>query len=180
MNARQRCIAILVIGSLSALGTDVRAAHDDDPDSPFYKASELSLDLFGTGSIGQSTINNLSGDRVEEDVRLGLGAGLNYFFTRHIGLGGEAYSENAGHSFIDSASLNLIGRLPLGTSGVAPYLFVGGGYQFDEIERWLLNLGGGFEFRFQKNWGLFIDARYVFTDETKNYGLGRAGVRLSF
>ena len=181
MNACQRCIALVVIGSLSAFGSGVRGAdHDDDTDSPFYKANELSLDLFGTGSIGQSTINHLSGDRLEDNTRLGLGAGLNYFFIQHLGLGAEAYSEDAGHSFIDVASVNLIGRLPLGTSGVAPYAFVGPGYQFDKVEQWLLNLGGGFEFRFQKQWGIFIDARYVFTEETKNYGLGRVGVRLAF
>lgn len=172
-----------MIGSLSAFGTGVCADYlepVDHTDSPFYKPNELSLDLFGTGSIGQETINNLSSDRIEDDLRLGLGAGLNYFFLQHFGIGADAYSEDAGHSFIDSTSVNLIGRLPIGTSGVAPYIFGGGGYQFDKFEQWLVNVGGGFEFRFQKNWGLFIDARYVFAEETKNYGLGRAGVRLSF
>jgi outer membrane protein W len=74
----------------------------------------------------------------------------------------------------------LIGRFPIGHGGLAPYVFGGGGYQFDVIEQWLGNVGAGLEYRFTRNWGVFIDARYVFTDETKNYGLGRLGVRFSF
>lgn len=83
----------------------------------FYRANELSIDLFGSASIGQQTIDNFSGDRVTEDARLGAGVGINYFFTRHFGLGGEAYTENTDRNFVDSASLNLLGRLPIGESG---------------------------------------------------------------
>jgi hypothetical protein len=36
------------------------------------------------------------------------------------------------------------------------------------------------EFRFTPNIGLFADARYVLPDRTKYYGVGRAGLRLSF
>lgn len=173
-------MAVGLIGTFCAVCVS-SAEHDSAMQEPdFYRAHEFSLDLFGSGSIGQQTINNLSGDRISRDVRLGAGAGVNYFFTRHFGLGGEAYTENTGHSFVDSASLNLVGRLPIGDSGLAPYLFVGGGYQFDDIEQRLLNTGAGLEVRFHRNWGIFVDARYVITDETKNYGVGRAGVRFSF
>jgi hypothetical protein len=168
-----------MIGSLSAFGTGVCADYvdhvDHDTDSPFYRANELSLDLFGTGSTDQD-----NGRGGESSTRFGLGAGLNYFFLQHLGIGADAYSEDAGHSFIDSTSGNLIARFPIGTSGVAPYGFIGGGYQFDKVEQWFANVGGGFEFRFQKNWGIFIDARYVFADETDNYPLGRAGFRFGF
>ena len=177
-----RVIAIGFTVALSIVGFESLAAgdHDSGDDSlALYRPHELSLDLFGTGSIGQQTINNL-GSASSRDVRLGAGAGLNYFFTRHIGLGGEAYSENTDHCFIDSSSLNVIGRLPIGDSGLAPYGFAGGGYQFDAIAQWFGNVGAGLEYRFCRNWGLFLDARYVFTGETKNYGLGRLGARFSF
>jgi hypothetical protein len=45
--------------------------------------------------------------RVRDDGRLGLGLGGSYFFTRHLGLGGDAYTENAQHSFVDNASASL-------------------------------------------------------------------------
>ena len=145
-----------------------------------YRANELSLDLFGSASIGQQTINNLSGDRISHDARLGAGAGLNYFFSRNIGIGAEAYTEDTRHNFIDNVSGSLIGRFPLGQSGAAPYVFVGAGRQLDPIYLWFAHLGAGFEYRFTAHVGAFLDARYVFTDGTKNYGLGRVGLRLAF
>ena len=81
---------------------------------------------------------------------------------------------------MDNASLSLIGRLPLGRSGFAPYIYGGGGHQFDPIELNYLHAGGGLEYRFTRRLGLFVDARYVFTDETPNYGQGRVGLRIGF
>ncbi len=145
-----------------------------------YTARETTFDVFGSASIGQQTINNLSRQRISHDARLGAGAGVNYFATRHLGFGAEAYSENTGHSFLDNASASLIGRLPLGHTGLAPYAYGGGGRQFDPIELNYLHAGGGLEYRFTRRLGAFVDARYVFTDGTKNYGLGRAGLRFGF
>ena len=59
-----------------------------------YNANEFSLDLFGTVSVNQETINNISGNRVRHNGRLGAGAGLTYYATRYVGIGGDAYSEN--------------------------------------------------------------------------------------
>jgi hypothetical protein len=149
-------------------------------DSYFYRAQELSVDVFGSGSLGEQTINNISGNKVEHNGRLGAGAGLNYFFSRYVGIGGDAYTENTAHNFIDSASGNLIGRLPIGDTGVAPYIFGGGGHQFDEVEQTFGQAGAGIEFRFAQHVGFFVDARYVFADKTQNYGVGRAGLRVNF
>ncbi len=150
------------------------------PSSAFYRAQELSFDLFGSGSIGQETINHVSGARLRDDGRLGAGGGLNFFFCRYLGVGGDAYSENTAHNFINSASANLIGRLPIGDTGIAPYIFGGGGRQFEEVLQSFGQAGGGIEFRFAKHVGFFVDARYVFADKTDNYGVGRAGLRISF
>lgn len=146
----------------------------------YYRASELSVDAFGSGSIGKYTIDNLSGDRIRHNTRLGVGAGLSYFFTRNIGVGGEAYSENTTGTFVDSASANLILRLPLGQSGFAPYAYGGGGRQFDNAKSWFAQLGAGMEYRFTPNIGVFVDARWVLPDEEKYYGVGRLGLRFAF
>ena len=148
--------------------------------SDTYRAHELSLDVFGSGSIGQTTIDNLTGTRVRHDIRLGAGAGLNYFLTRNIGLAAEGYSENPHHSFVNSASGSLILRLPLGQSGFAPYALAGAGHQFEPTDRWFVQLGAGLEFRFSPKIGIFTDARYVMAEGGRNYGLGRAGLRFSF
>lgn len=145
-----------------------------------YRANELSLDVFGSGSVGRYTIKNLSGRRVREDGELGAGLGLNYFFTRYIGIGGDLYSENDTGALVDSASGNLIARFPLGESGFAPYAFGGGGYQFDGLEVWFAQFGGGIEYRFTPHVGLFLDGRVVYPEETKYYGLARLGLRFAF
>jgi len=176
----------VVFGTLSvAYGVNAQDSASNNQsdtalDSRLYRPNELSVDLFGTGSIGQQTINHLSGDRINHHGKLGAGAGLNYFFCRYLGIGGDAYAENTDRSFVDSTSGNLIARLPIGESGLAPYIFGGGGYQFDEVRQSFGQAGGGLEFRFTPNWGVFVDARYVMADKTENYGVARAGLRLSF
>lgn len=144
-----------------------------------FRAKEFSLDAFGTVSVGQQTINHISGNRVTDDGRLGAGIGLNYFLTRNIGVGGDAYTENTAHSFVDNASGNLIFRIPIDKLHLAPYVFGGGGYQFDYNEIWFAQAGGGLELRVSPNVGLFVDARYVFTDKVDNFGVARAGLRFA-
>jgi Outer membrane protein beta-barrel domain len=148
-----------------------------------YRANELSLDAFGTAAIGEYTVEHLANqslNSVRQNTQFGVGAGLNYFITRYIGIGAEAYSHNTTGIFIDSASANLLLRAPLGGSGIAPYIMGGGGHQFDDSKYWFGQAGGGLEYRFLKHLGVFVDARVVWPNETKAYGVGRAGVNFSF
>ena len=165
-----------MLTAISALAEE-NSGHDS---SDLYRSNELSLDAFGSASLGAYTIENPSGERVEENTRLGAGLGLNYFFTRNIGIGADAYSEDTTGSFIDSASASLLLRFPLGKSGFAPYAFGGGGRQFDFVEAWFAQAGAGMEYRFTRNIGAFVDARWVLPDETKYYGVGRLGLRFAF
>jgi hypothetical protein len=173
---------ILMLAAKSALGQDNMtnnpASHYDQGD--YYRASELSMDVFGTASIGKYTIDHLSNTRIRQNTKLGAGLGLNYFITRNIGIGAEAYSENTTGVFVDSASANLILRLPLGQSGFAPYVFGGGGHQFDMLKLWFGQAGVGMEYRFCPHLGIFIDARGVVPNETKYYGVARLGLRIAF
>lgn len=171
-------LGMLIVVTLLVLTARPAPGADDENDK--YRAKETTLDLFGSGSLGQESINNITDDRTRHDLRAGAGAGLSYFVTRNLGLGGEAYSENTGHSFVDNASASLIGRLPLGHSGFAPYVYGGGGRQFDPVLLNFLHAGGGFEYRFTPRLGFFLDGRYVFTDETENHGVGRIGLRFVF
>ena len=94
--------------------------------------------------------------------------------------GYTAYTENTTGAFIDSASVNLILRLPLGHSGFAPYAFGGGGRQFDLAEVWFGQIGVGMEYRFTRHVGAFLDARWVLPGETESYGVARLGMRFTF
>ncbi len=145
-----------------------------------YRCNELSVDAFGTASLGRYTFEHWSSSRVRHNTEFGAGVGLNYFITRNLGLGADVYSENTSGPFIDSAEANLILRLPLGHSGFAPFIFGGGGNQFDMAKTWFGQAGGGLEYRFTRNVGLFVDARAVLPDETKCYGVGRLGLRFAF
>ena len=147
---------------------------------PIYRCNELSLDGFGMGSVGNYTLTHPSNNRVKNNSEGGVGVGLNYFVTRFVGIGAEAYSQNTTGVFIDNASGNLILRLPLGESGFAPYVLGGGGHQFDGAKLWFGQAGAGLEYRFCHNLGLFADARCVWPNETKYYGVGRVGIRFAF
>ncbi|HEY3931731.1 MAG TPA: hypothetical protein VGM58_05115 [Verrucomicrobiae bacterium] len=195
MKKWQQYLTVAVFGTLGAVycanaqdnttmttttTTSQQTTTSDTTTTLFYRAHELSIDAFGSGSLDERTIAHLSTDRINHNGRLGAGAGINYFFCRYVGIGGDAYTENTAHNFIDSASGNLIGRLPIGNSGVAPYIFGGAGHQFDEVEQTFAQGGAGIEIRFTPHIGFFVDARYVFPGKTDNYGVGRAGLRFSF
>jgi hypothetical protein len=172
----------MILAATAALGADEMGTDKggEGVKGAIYRGNELSLDLFGSGSLGKYSIDHLSGNTVRYDTRLGAGAGLNYFFTRNIGIGGDAYSENTSGPFIDSASGNLILRLPLGESGFSPYIYGGGGHQFELAKVSFAQAGAGMEFRFTPHVGVFLDARWVLPDKTQYYGVGRLGMRLAF
>jgi hypothetical protein len=173
---------ILMLAATSALGADNMGNDQDANSTPgdLYRSSEFSVDVFGTAALGEYTIDNPSASRVKHNTRMGAGAGVNCFFTRYLGIGADAYSENTTGAFIDSSSANLILRLPLGQSGFAPYAFGGGGHQFDLARASFAQVGAGMEYRFTPNIGTFVDARWVVPDRTRNYGVGRLGLRLAF
>lgn len=148
--------------------------------APIYRCNELSLDAFGMGSVGSYALRHPSGANFRHNTDGGAGVGINYFFTRHIGIGAEAYSQNTTGVFIDNVSANILLRLPICHSGFAPYILGGGGHQFDGAKLWFGQGGVGMEYRFCHHIGMFVDARCVWPNETKYYGVGRAGLRFAF
>ncbi len=154
---------------------------DYDEHTPLFRDTEISLDLFGTYSAPQNTIEHLSGDRLQHTGRAGAGLGVNFFFLRYIGLGVDAYTENTAGSFVDNLSGNLILRLPIETLHIAPYVYGGGGRQFDPGQTYFGQVGAGLEVRIISHVGLFVDGRYVMTtDGSQNFAVARGGIRISF
>ena len=145
-----------------------------------YEANELSFSVFGTGTVGERTLRHPSEERIERDGKLGLGTGLSYFFHRNLGIEAYTYTESTHHNWFDNVGGDLIARFPILESGVAPYVFGGGGRQLDPLYQWYWDAGGGIEWRFAPHVGMFVDARYVWADKTKDYGLGRLGLKFGF
>lgn len=171
------------IAAVVCLGIGVSGAVAADRDAPaeqLFLEKEVNLDIFGSVSVGQEVVENLTDERVKDNGRLGAGLGLSYFFNRNIGIGADAYTENWNHSFVDNTSGNLIVRFPIDKIHLAPYIYGGGGYQFDPTGLWFAQAGAGVELRFTRQIGIFADARYVMTDEVRDIGVGRAGLRLAF
>ncbi len=144
-----------------------------------YTANELSMDFFGSYLAGQRAIEHLFKTNIRHGS-WGGGVGANYFFTRELGIGGDINIPDNGGNFIDSASGNLIARLPICNSGFAPYIFGGGGRQTQPAWEWFGDAGVGMEFRPNPGTGIFVDARYDWVKHTPDTLLLRAGLRFVF
>jgi hypothetical protein len=169
---------LLICMAGASVRGDETITYKQDPDA-MYRASEFSLGAFGMGTVGEHTLDHFNGQNVSRHGRVGLGADLEYFFCRYVGIEAEAWSENPDRSFVNDLGGNLVGRLPIGNTGLAPYIFGGGGHSFVPVPATYGDFGGGLEFRFWQHASVFVDARYVIPDRLGNYGLGRVGLRFA-
>jgi hypothetical protein len=116
-----------------------------------------------------------------EDLDDAAGAGLSvgYFFTPFVGLEADAtwaFTDSTVHSFNGSIVL----RYPILSSCLAPYVLGGGGYHVDGVKQGTVHAGAGVDVRLQDCFGIFADARYTWADETDDYTIVRAGIRVNF
>jgi hypothetical protein len=202
-----KTLALLVLG-LGLSGTAANAAHvwdnpggwwDDHFTAPRqhqqkFAAHELSMDLFASYTAAERGIDELFDTNIEHGD-WGGGVGLNYFFTRAIGIGADINMPDNGGNLVDSIGGSLIARLPT-KSGFSPYIFGGGGRMTEPRWQWFYHAGVGLEIRLNPITGIFIDGRYVWADNAYsndapaphgNNGkwdgdqvLFRAGIRLVF
>lgn len=159
-----------------------------------FNDHELQLDVFGAYMDGNSP--NHAGPI--KDHAWGGGVGVNYFFTRWIGIGGDAYWVAGKHNtagevgaYNDQAVFHnvdgsVIFRFPIDRLCLAPYVYAGGGAAFDGYNWGLGFAGVGVEYRVVPNKiGIFADTRWNYYgtrfghDDQNNFAV-RAGVRLVF
>jgi len=167
---KMAALAVLLMGAGSALGAhywEDRFRYDiESPD--LYRAGEFSVDLFGSYATH---------DRFgREEERWGGGLGVNFFFTRMLGIGVDTHTDQ--RKLPQTANASLIVRFP-SALGFAPYGFGGAGRDWD-IGQWYAHAGGGLELRLNRYTGLFADGRVIFPDDTEDYVFARAGLRLAF
>ena len=193
-------LAVATLGGTSFAGHEMVASGKDYkqpiPEATCFLDRELQIDVFGAYADGNSS----SHAGPIRDHGWGGGIGINYFFTRNVGVGVDGIwldaKENAGAGNNDNnddggkafhnVTGSLIFRLPMDASCLAPYVFVGGGFHVDG-DQWASAHGGvGLEYRIVPNKvGIFVDARWTYFGDRYGAGdqnnfLGKAGVRFVF
>jgi len=136
---------------------------------PCFKDVELQLDIFGV-YYGES--GNRFGDG------FGGGIGVNYFFTRNIGIAVTGTLYDGDRHAIWNTDLDLVYRFPIENGiCIAPYILAGGGIQADGTTIGTWNVGGGLEWRATPSFGVFGEGRYQWGE---NDGVAQARVGLRF
>jgi hypothetical protein len=158
-----------------------------DEQKPLFRANELTLDLFGTYLAPERGITHVFQTRITEGGSWGGGVGANYFWSKDVGIGVDTSMQHGAVKFFDHVGGNLFVRIPIDVAHIAPYVFAGGGYRFDQRNAWFGDLGTGLDFRFNHFFGLFGDVRYIFGDKPiAQIGGGhdqlliRSGIRIGF
>jgi hypothetical protein len=146
-----------------------------------FRANEFSVDIFGAAAGNtENHDHDFNFDNRHRDIRAGGGGGMEYFFVRYVGIEAETLALASGHHTESSLGGNLMLRLPIADTGFSPYIFGGGGDEFTYRTEGYGDGGAGLEYRFTHRFGIFGDGRFVAPDSSRNYGLGRFGVRFTF
>jgi hypothetical protein len=126
---------------------------------------EFSMDAFGSFTAAENQLSDVFKTNIRHG-KWGGGVGLNYFLTREIGISGDINIPDNGGNFVDSMNASLIARWPFESTGLAPYIFGGGGRTTDPAWTWTGHAGVGLELRMNPITALFTDARYVWADKS--------------
>ena len=119
----------------------------------------------------------VGGDKLDDTLGAGLSA--NYFFTQNLGVEADA-TWGFADSTIHTVNGSLVLRLPITSACLAPYALVGGGLHTNGVTEGTLHAGGGIDVRLKDCFGIFADARYTWADESGDYTVIRAGIRMNF
>ena len=143
------------------------------PLEPCFQDKELQLDIFASYVWANG----------KYDDGIGGGLGVNYYFSRNIGLGVDAQLTDADNdSALWQFTGNILVRFPIENNGTcfAPYLKFGGGYQMDGSGDFIYGGGAGIEFRVTPRLGIFGEGGYYWAESDNNFAQARVGVRLVF
>lgn len=165
----------LALAAGSAQAGDYMMPMPPSPEPEFCFDQNLrSFDVYG----GYKSVQFDNG--AEDKDGWAAGIGVNLFFNRYVGVGGEGYFFDSGDDLSFTGAGNLILRLPIDSICLAPYAFIGGGYQFGDYDQSFWQTGLGLEWKMNQYVGLFGDARMIFAEEDADTQLYRAGLRFSF
>jgi hypothetical protein len=167
-----------------------------------FHEHEWQVDIFGQYSVGEGP--HQAG--TFRDHGWGGGVGINYFFTRNLGLGVDAawlyateapdrefqrgdllrrrlgIHDDSDQTVIHNFSGSLIFRFPIDEHCLAPYIYAGGGCHVDGDQWASAHVGVGLEYRLQpEKYGVFLDGRWTyFGDRFGHEDLNQFGTRVGF
>ncbi len=165
-------VIALAMASTAVAGSDFKSNKNVITSECRFDDYELQLDLFGSGAFYQ-----------QGNPAWGGGAGLNYFFLKYIGLGVEQTLVGKESGTEWGTFGNLFLRYPICSWNLAPYAVAGLGAVYGQNNSVLAGtVGGGLEYRFTKNIGLFIDARWLYNPSVSESGavVARTGLKFAF
>ncbi len=169
-------LAVSLVSSAFA-GSETKNVIAPAPEE-YFRAGEIQLDASFAAMLGRFNNHSANG--------LGGNVGVNYFFTRYIGVGldnsiGGAVGSGSLGGVFDSLQAQVIFRYPIESLRLAPYAMIGGGATWGAYRgQGNGNLGAGLEYRFTRNIGTFLDSRYLYGNNGLNESLTRIGVRFAF
>jgi hypothetical protein len=163
------CSALL-LPAVNLAAETLSERFERQPPGDKFPSSETTLDVFGSWRV--ATDKDLSGGH------LGVGAGINHFFSSYFGAGAELGAE--GIDWPNHVNASFIVRYPLEKWSLAPYGFVGFGREFHDTPQWMFHLGGGVDYRLNAKAGMFADVRLTAADVSADSVLWRFGVRFGF
>jgi hypothetical protein len=164
-------LACAAVASSAFAGSEMKEYKGPAPE-PCFKDTELQLDIFGsyTDAVHRS----------EYGDGFGGGIGLNYFFTRNIGLGVSGNIYDGDVNGVWNTDLSVIARFPIENSVcIAPYILGGGGLVTDGGTYGTWHAGGGLEWRATPSFGIFGEGRYIWAEE-RDAAQVRLGARFVF
>jgi hypothetical protein len=165
-------VACLAVAGSALAGKEIKEYKQ--PVEPCFKDTEFQLDLFAsyTATEGGGYTDGFGG-----------GIGINYFFCRYFGVGADTNIFDGGVNGVWNSTGSLIARFPVELGGLclAPYVFGGGGLQYDGVKSGTVHAGGGLEFRIvPEKFGIYAEGRYTWAAESDDSAQARLGVRLVF
>lgn len=183
------CAALLVTSAFAA-NTSVTATNGTPVVVQTVKAPATSTSLFNAKELGLSlasgynlgTAQSLGNGKnpFTKAYTLNANAGVFYFPWRN--LGGEVnvpFYQNQGVSVSEVQFGSLI-RVPLASEtplfkNVAPYIGLGGVYNWQTDAKWAYIGKVGTEVRLTKSWGVFVEGQYR-NSELNNWGQGNTSI----
>jgi hypothetical protein len=170
-NLLYSAVAAAALTGTSIAGTPMYSSKSYAAPEPCFRDTELQLDVFGSYSDG----------RAGHGDGWGGGLGVNYFFTRILGVGAAAnvYDGNSNGEW--NFDLDLIARFPIeGGVCIAPYILAGGGLGANGDTYGTWNVGGGLEWRATSSFGIFGEGRYIWGESSQDTATARVGLRFVF
>ena len=150
------------------------------PSTSLFNAGELGLSLSTGYDVGVA--NKVNGQNLfGKPYSVNLTAGAFYFPWRYVGVEANVpFYQTKGVS-VDEIQAGLLFRLPLSSGtpilkNIAPYIGVGGVYNWIDPQQYAYLGKVGAEVRLNKNWGVFAEGNYR-NNEFSNWDQGSVSVQ---